>query len=232
MRSRDAVHIAVKVSADCNVQRNDPSSDFILAAALTELYSDKFHPTLKASALTFYPVHAVFLICTDSVRRLLISSGLTIVEFLPTPFELHDPNGRLQVKLGISRETRFRRIYKCLHLMLRKVHTTFTEGITGITSHAHNMRQHRPVTSYAVNFPEAKALTAVLNGNQSMRNCHWCMGSTKHFLFNPEQGKDLQLKQTRSWWHMKYIMNRCWLRMKAKIVSFAHIWNKSDRTFF
>ena len=63
------------------------STEKTLFVGLGQIYSDKTQTSLRANALTLYPVHLTLLNFREEDRRLFVISGRSVVGLLPTEYE-------------------------------------------------------------------------------------------------------------------------------------------------
>lgn len=163
------------------IQWNENGNHIQSAPVLLQIYSDKSHTTLKSSAFSFYPFHVVALNFTDDSKKFMINSGRTVLGYLPTKFDYGASDQSPNINVGLSRQSRIRIIHKCVDLLLEDLVNTQLTGFVSKTADGACLRLHCVVASYVADLPEAKDITAVLNGNQSFRNCHKCLTKTIHF---------------------------------------------------
>ena len=147
-------------------------------AGLLQIYSDKTSTTLKSRGFKFYPVHLVLLNFKETLRRKLITSGRTIVGYLPTDFV--SENG---MRLGGSKPSKSVRrdtilsTHHALREMLSPLTEVAKEGFLCVDEIGIKRNCHAVLTTYCSDIPEAKDMTGVLSG-KTAKTCFRCLAPT------------------------------------------------------
>ena len=144
---------------------------------LGQFYSDKSTTTLNIGGLTFHPLHITLLNFTANVRQKLITSGLTIVAFLPTSFlENVYMSGTTKwiSAVNLDRLDKLNMMNQTITKIVRSLDSSFYEGFPCRTVDGCNMQTHFTPSNYSSDIPEAKDMTLVKHGQLTLQPCHRC----------------------------------------------------------
>ena len=148
----------------------DGSESFV---GLGQVYSDKTATTLKNSGLKFYPVHLVLLNFSAEVRRQLISSGASIVGYLPTSFEENEQSqesSKPKIRRNVILST-----HHAVADMLGPLAHVAEQGFHYIDRKGVERTCHFAIASYCADIPERKDMTGILSGQLTAKTCFRCM---------------------------------------------------------
>ena len=123
---------------------------------LGQLYSDKSATTLHIGGLTFHPLHVTLLNFTQDVRQKLITSGLTIVAFLPTAFlESVSMSGSRKwiPAVNLDRFEKLAIMNRTIMKIVRSLESSFYTGFPCRTLDNHNLQTHFTPANYSSDIP-------------------------------------------------------------------------------
>lgn len=160
-----------------------------------QMYSDKSSVTLKARGFQFYPVHLVLLNLSENLRRSMITSGASIVGYLPVSFQLSEPRGKPNTKF---RKQVILSVHEALQTIFHPLIISSEKGITGVDSQGISRTCHLAIGAYCADIPEAKDMTGVLHGSSTASPCFRCLAPTSEMnaVTNAEMrnlGKTMEL---------------------------------------
>lgn len=145
-----------------------------------QVYSDKSQTTLGAHALFFYPLHVTLLNFTEEWRRANISSGRTIVAYLPVHNEplnetKNTPTNAIQIPSKITRLLSLRALHSSINNALQPLAEASFCGLSVQTSDGFRLRLHFMMASYVADLPETEDLLSLKRGSATQSPCHRCM---------------------------------------------------------
>lgn len=176
-----AIRRAIQVSKQRHVywrqSRVNGEQSFV---GFAQLYSDKSQTSLKASSLHFYPLHATLHNFTAEARHSHITSGRSILAFLPVHFR--NVSSSADIDRGVhkskfyevSRSDRIRSTHLCIETALAPLSDVAEGGFLCPDSSGIRWRCHVAIGSYCADIPEAKDLLSVRYGNITPRPCPRC----------------------------------------------------------
>lgn len=178
----EAVKKAVMSSSNINVFWKSISihgSESFVGVA--QLYSDKSSVTLKARGFQFYPVHLVLLNQSEDLRRKMITSGCSIVGYLPVSFQVGDhaetdSHKTVRKQVILSLHEGMRKLLEPLNLCAEK-------GIECNDADGTPRTCHVALGAYCSDIPEAKDMTGVLHGSSTASTCFRCLAPTTNMKY-------------------------------------------------
>ena len=139
--------------------------------AMVQIYSDKSQTSLKTSALKFYPLHLTLFNFKEEWRRRVISSGESIIGYLPVEFSELTPNGR---RKG-NREDILLALHDSIEFIFEPLMKVAMEGISFQTADFKNVRAHLMLSSYVADIPEAEDMLSIKRNTNTSSPCHRCL---------------------------------------------------------
>ena len=143
--------------------------------AFIQLFTDKTHTTLKGSSVAAYPVHLTLQNYSDSFRRIVINSGISIIGYLPVDtIEMEDPEDEVHVphtSMTDGRTKRMEILHSAMKVILSTLEESVEKGFEATTADGFTIRCHPALTSYVADLPEVNDMTATKSG-QTARPCH------------------------------------------------------------
>ena len=164
---------------------------------LGQLYSDKSSTTLKARGFTFYPLHLILLNYSTELRRKLITSGMTVVGYLPVKF-YHGENEMSATKVNNQnlRQVRLEAIHGVIEKILEPLAAIAKMGFDCVDSSNIRRNCHFALGSYCCDIPEAKDMTGVLNGQKAKATCFRCLIPTESMSYSQSTSLRTQRETT------------------------------------
>ena len=134
--------------------------------ALGQIYSDKTQTSLRANALTLYPVHLTLLNFREEDRRSFIISGRSVVGLLPTEYESTGTR-------SLTREMKMEMLQKSISKTFEALINVAMEGFSCQTADGITLKCHFALANYVCDLPEAWDVLGV-KGQNSAFPCHRC----------------------------------------------------------
>ena len=187
-----AVRKAVMSSSNVNVMwKSIAGHGSESSVGIGQVYSDKSAVTLKARGFQFYPVHLVLLNLSEGKRRRMITSGASIVGYLPVSFEVGE-----QCK-GIIVKTLRKHILLSIHQAIKSIFEPLSisakERIACVDQEGNARTCHLAIGAYCSDMPEAEDMTGVQHGSFSASTCVRCLARTEDMnMVTNARKRDLQ----------------------------------------
>lgn len=146
-----------------------------------QLFSDKSQTSLKAGALSFYPLHVTLVNFLEDWRRQHICEGRTVTAYLPVGFltqeKLDISTGSGKRKKRVTRLELLRALHECVEFVLKPLSSKALTGASFTTSDLLHYRVHFMLSSYIADLPEAEDMCSVKRGSRTFSPCHRCLVS-------------------------------------------------------
>ena len=156
---------------------------------LGQIYSDKTQTSLRANALTLYPVHLTLLNLREEDRRSFIISGRSVVGLLPTEYENKGTK-------PLSREIKMELLQKSISRTFQSLRNVAMEGFECQTADSNVLKCHFVLANYVCDLPEAWDILGVKGQNSSFP-CHRCV-VPKELLSIPSEYKLRSVRETKN----------------------------------
>lgn len=175
--------------------RTEESSEGPSFVGLGQLYSDKTQTSLKSSSTSLYPLHLTLLNFHEEDRKRIISSGESIVAFLPVEY-INPDSSSGEKNFRVSRVDKMKLLQEAMQTILKPLKIRAIPGFS-IESNGEKLHCHFVIANYCCDIPEARDMLALKIGVNSTHRCHRCLvnssdmsNSTTSKLRNIEETKD------------------------------------------
>lgn len=168
-----AVTSLIKRSKDPGVYwRSAESSGGKSFVGLGQLYSDKTQTSLKSSGKSLYPLHLKLFNFQEEERRDFISSGSSVVAFLPVEYiNKDDKSGNKTYQ--VSRKEKMELLQSVIARVLEPLKDVAVQGFN-CENRNNSLHCHFVIANYCCDIPEARDILGIKVGPRSTFGCHRC----------------------------------------------------------
>lgn len=147
------------------------------AIAGVQVFSDKSHMSLDIDSLAFHPLHATFVNFSEDSRRKHITSGCTVVAYLPVRIDgIDDANsGVTGRRRKVQRVHLIQAFHNSICFALKPLMDEAMGGFIATSADKFKLRLHLVLASYICDIPEAEDSLSVKRGNQTESPCFRCL---------------------------------------------------------
>ena len=134
-----------------------------------QVYSDK---SFANESFSFYPLHLLLLNLTESKRRKMITSGASIISYLPIKFESKSEEN---LSSKFTRIQLLQALHKSIEYFFLGIIDAALPGISVVTEDKKKIRFHLVLASYVADIPESEDLVGVKRRVRTKKPCHRCL---------------------------------------------------------
>ena len=156
-RSIPSVIECIKNSTNRKVMWNT-STENKSFVGLRQIYNDKTQTSLRANALTLYPVHLILLTFREKDRSSFIISGRSVVGFLPTEYESTGTR-------SLTCEMRMEMLQNSISRTFKALTNVAMEGFSCQKADGTTLKCHFALANYVCDLPEAWDVLGVKGQN-------------------------------------------------------------------